>query len=343
MSTSVVLTPKGAEEFRRRKARVARIRTMDGTDGLGMQVSNFSPRILQQLITTGLVRASEIRIDDLREQRRDLIDLTKAITFALVYSSVSSRAFRCVSDSQLLDSWHRAQPRFPISEDHLLLPAAAELLERRFGDELMSMRRSILEAVSAEIRQESGLDDADRMKREAAAARMIRMVRSEVWILLAVFEQHPERAGCLQNIQKIVREAEARSDLADILASLLVELVASIHSLLPRDRPPEPTAVTWYFGNQRGTGTRPRMKIAITNPSLPFARIKTDIEQKGQSMAAAHSIEDFYRATGGESEMGLFYLSAARKAFRKAGASFDSFANYMPGSERAPLNLAIAL
>lgn len=338
-----MLNPQGAEEFRRRKARLIRTRTMDGLDGLGMNVSNYSPRVLQQLITTGLVQATEIRVSDLRHQRRDLIDLTKAITFAMVYSSVSSRAFRCVSDSQLLDAWHRAQPRFPISDDHLLLPAAAELLEKRFHQELQSMRRGVMESISAEIRSESGMDDSDRMKREAAAARMIRMVRSEVWILLAVFEQHPERAECFANIQAIIREAEARSDLADILASLLVELVASIHGLLPPDRPPEPTAVTWYFGNQRGTGTRPRLKIAVTNPSLPFARIKTDIEQKGQSMAAAHSIEDFYRATGGESQMGLFYLSAARKAFRKAGASFDAFANYLPSSERAPLNLAIAL
>lgn len=343
----LLFTEEGVTYFIRNGRRLARFTTSDDREEYGIRLADFSPGTVQKLIRLGFVRSIDMPVEDIVRHRRDIMDFSKLITYAMLYMQYDHEVYQELVRSPLVTQWNRKNAKYSIDhgtrvEAKRLMP----LLNRR-QEAYRQLQTKLLRMVEAHLQSQESLDEAELRIARMTAGKFLDALDPLFWFMLLANEGREESEALLISAGRRLIAYLERVSVSEYLALLLIELLMHLRHATGEEDLEEAGgfSLLWKIRKRKDRqGDRGRMHIVLSNHHTRYEEVQGEFKDRS-ALTAERSLQDFYREASladGESEtsLGLYYLSFLSDACRKQGISFESFVN-QPASGQALLNLIL--
>ncbi|HET6487570.1 MAG TPA: hypothetical protein VFH83_14180 [Spirochaetia bacterium] len=361
LPVKVLFTTDGAEWFIRNHQKPHRVRMADRRQGYGISLNNFSAASLQKMFTIDYVSAVEIARTDFSEKGGEIVDLTKLITYRVLYRAFELETYRMFLASPLIQNWNRAHPSKTIDERSAIHNGQLRALVQSCSPELPLVSEDIQKAVLRDIEEDPKLGPEEKLVLYHLCERYVDSMRDLMRCVLSRSRGQREYHRLVFDICALLRNYLERSKIAEYLALIIMELIAyteTVHSLeiarrlFPRTQPTtemlrNPSLrnaisrdmneqrdylyLTYHVSNEASSlGTENRLKVVLFNGVREYQKMKSQIETKLGLDLEEKGLQDLYRRLpkqDTDSELGLYYLSFLESECSKCGVHLDSHVN----------------
>ncbi|MFP4331176.1 MAG: hypothetical protein ACOCWS_00040 [Alkalispirochaetaceae bacterium] len=345
----LVFTDEGITQFMRKRRPLTRFTTSDNREEYGLSLTNFTPATVQKLLRLGFVRSIDVTLDEIVRFRKELIDISKLITYSMLYMQYEHEVYQELLRSSLVTQWNRKNAKHSIDhgsriDRRRLVP----WLEKR-EPELRELQERVMGRVDAALSTKSALDASERQIYRWTAESFLESIDPLFWFMLIAHKGSEESTQLLERASiRLLRYLETVS-ISEYLGLLILELLTHLRHAAPltqeTDRQGQPVSVLWKLRKRSDRkGDRGRLHVVVSGSEARFEEVQGEFKDRG-SLSGERSLHDFYRnaaLTGGEGQtgLGLYYLSFLNDVCRKEGVGFESFVN-QPASGQALLNLVL--
>ena len=375
LPVKVLFTTDGAEWFIKNHQKPHRVRMADHRQGYGINLNNFSAASLQKMFTIDYVSAVEIARTDFAEKGGEIVDLTKLITYRVLYRAFELETYRMFLASPLIQNWNRAHPSKTIDERSAIHNGQLHALLQSCSPELPLVAEDIQKAILREIDEDPKLGLEEREILRHLCARYVDSMRDLMRCVLSRSRGQKEYYRLVFDICALLRNYLERSKIAEYLALIIMELITyteTVHSieiarrLFPRTQPTaemlrSPTLrnaiardmneqrdylyLTYHVNNEASSlGTENRLKVVLFNGVREYQKMKSQIETKLGLDLEEKGLQDLYRRLpmqDTDSELGLYYLSFLESECSKCGVHLDSHVNESLTSDLTVITLSL--
>ena len=344
-TVTLLLTSDGVRFLAGRNVQLSELTASDGSRRQGLRVRNFAPRAVQQLLVNGYVTTAEMTIDNLRNQRDQLIDVCKALVYAQLYRRWRGASFTLLEKSPIFSAWNRRNPRTPLSYEAPLPAGTSRALTRQLADQITRAQDELRAAATESIREDQQVEPDEVVWRLGTIDHMIEQARPELWIALVRAGQSGPADALSQSLAQLAADYARKTRVPDYLSALIVELLTLISG--PAELSDlEPGTVIWNFGAAPRHSNDPvRMQLSVSNRRSRYEDLRFRIIDGSRQLYSEESIAGYYEQHTGNAEdaLGLFYLRYVEEECLAAGIQFESFVNRIPSIDQTLMNIIIAL
>lgn len=333
--------------------RLTKVTMFDGLQLYGYQVPRVEARQLQQLAVNGFMSRTEFSTDNIARDRKNLIDITKLLTYGMLYRQFDSRIWDIIMDSTLRNMWNRSFPKVAIGFGMNARNSGIMAVIKKNEDAITEFKQGLLKAVQQKIVSDPNSLADERKKKMYLAIRYLNMVDPVVWLLLTVYRDHSEAKDLLRDLQTSLSVYLDRSDSPEYLALMLIEMIIIAGGIMAEGGGAEeaalghdPVRISMDFSpRKREKNERTKMRILIARSQQDFEELRQRVDSKSNIQLREKSLDNFFAmGVGAEmrnKDLGLYYLSYLKDACRKMNISFESFVNYIPTSKQSMMNLIL--
>lgn len=347
----LVFTDLGVTHFMRKGRPLTRFTTSDNREEYGVSLSTFAPATVQKLLRLGFVRSIDLTLDEIVPYRRELIDLSKLISYTMLYMQYEHEVYQELLDSPLVTQWNRKNAKHSISQTSRIDRRRIEPWLGKRGVQLREVRERVLDQVEGYLRAKAGLDESERQILRWTGEAFLDAVDPLFWFMILAHEGDTESDSLVTGAgERLITFLETVS-ISEYLGLLLLELLTHLrHASTSEEEIPgnrRRVSVLWKLRKRSDRkGDRGRLHIVLSGEEARFEEVHGEFKDRS-SLSGERSLQDFYRSaatTAGEKEtsLGLYYLSFLNDACRRQGVGFESFVN-QPASGQALLNLVLHL
>ncbi len=375
LPVKVLFTTDGAEWFIRNSKKPRHVRMADQRQGYGVSLKNFSAASLQKMFTIDYISAVEIARTDFSEKGGEIVDLTKLITYRVLYRAFELETYRMFLASPLIQNWNRSHPSKTIDERSAIHNGQLHALVQSCSSELPLVDEDIQKTVLQEIEEDPKLGSEEKQILRHLCERYVLSMRDLMRCVLARSRGQREYHRLVFDIRALLRNYLERSKIAEYLALIIMELITyteTVHSmeiarrLFPRTLPTvemlrSPTLrnaisrdmneqrdylyLTYHVNNEASSlGTENRLKVVLFNGVREYQKMKSQIENKLGLDLEEKGLQDLYRRLpkqDTDSELGLYYLSFLESECSRCGVHLDSHVNESLTSDLTVITLSL--
>ncbi|WP_041401706.1 hypothetical protein [Salinispira pacifica] len=334
-----------------RRQKISKVVMFDGIALHGYTLPAADARQLQQMAVNGFMNRVEFQTRNIARDRNNLIDLSKLMTYGMLYRQFDARIWDIIMDSNLTNLWNRQFPKVAIGFGMNVRSAGVMAVIKKNEAEITAFKQGLLKSVQARIvRNESALED-EKKKKMYLAIRYLNMVDPVVWLLLTVYRERIDAQSLLQELRTSLEVYLDRSETPEYLALMLIEMIIIVGGIMSQGGGSAEAAmgheavnISMEFSEKkREKNERTKMKIHIIQQNQEFESLRERVDSKSNINLREKSLDNFFTAGYGaevmNKDLGLYYLSYLKDACKKMDINFESFVNYIPSTKQSLMNL----
>jgi hypothetical protein len=333
--------------------KVNKIQMFDGMGVYGYQIPSANARQLQQMAVNGYMSRTEISTDNIARDRKNLIDLTKLLTYAMLYRQFDARIWDIIMDSGLTKMWNRQFPKVAIGFGMNVRNAGIMAVIKKNEGAITAFKQGLLKSIQQKVVKNTATLDDEKRKKMYLAIRYLNMVDPVVWLLLTVYRDHVEAQSLLHELRESLGVYLDRSDSPEYLAMMLMEMIIIVGGIMAEGGGAEEAALGHsrvnismdFSAKKREKNERTKMRILIAQSEQDFESLRTRVDAKSNINLKEKSLDQFFAmGLGAEmqnKDLGIYYLSYLKEACKKMNISFESFVNYIPATRQSMMNLIL--
>ncbi len=345
----VIFSDDGVTYFLHKNHRLQRLRLSDTNDEYGLKLADFSAATVQKLLVSGYVSKFEVPVADVTERRRGIIDLTKLLTYGMLYRQFDSVVYAMIVNSDMVRHWNRRNARNPIDFQTPVNTKYLESLLNRNVHAVSDVRREIMDPIQEHVRLDPRLIDQEKRIRLLTAERYLDHMNPLSWFILSVYRGSKSYNDLVPRLRDELIAYLEKASIGEYLALLLLEILTNATAHARTDEVGEEANDEMYIlfkvkKHPNIEHDRGRLHVIIANDKANFDEVQSAIREKSKTTVREKSLSDFYEAeSGGETaiDLGLYYLSFLQEACRDVNIHFQSFVHQMEGSGQTLVNLVL--
>ncbi len=335
------------------RQKVGKVRMFDGLEIYGYEIPSADARQLQQMAVNGFMSRTEFSTDNISRDRKNLIDITKLLTYGMLYRQFDARIWDIIMESGMTTMWNRQFPKVSIGFGMNVRNAGIMAVIKKNEAAITAFKQGLLKSIQQKVVNNPNTLDDEKRKKMYLAIRYLNMVDPVVWLLLTVYREHPEAQMLLEELRTSLGVYLDRSDSPEYLALMLIEMIIIVGGIMSEGGGAAEAALGHqsvrismdFSAKKREKGERTKMRILIARNEQDFESLRDRVDSKSNINLKEKSLDNFF-AMGIGSEMqnkdlGLYYLSYLKDACKKMNISFESFVNYIPSSRQSMMNLIL--
>lgn len=325
----------------------------DGLETYGYSVPSADARQLQQMAVNGFMSRTEFSTVNIARDRKNLIDITKLLTYGMLYRQFDARIWDIIMDSSLTNMWNRQFPKVAIGFGMNVRNAGIMAVIKKNEAAITSFKQGLLKSIQQKVvNNQSTLEDEKR-KKMYLAIRYLNMVDPIVWLLLTVYREHVDAKNLMDELRTSLAVYLDRSDSPEYLALMLIEMIIIVGGIMSEGGGAAEAALGHqavnismdFSAKKREKNERTKMRILIAQNQQDFESLRDRVDSKSHINLREKSLDNFF-AMGIGSEMqnkdlGLYYLSYLKDATKKMNISFETFVNFNPSTRQSMMNLVL--
>ncbi len=345
----MIFTDAGVSYFISHNKKLNKYKLSDNNEEYGIQLVDFSPSTVQRMMLLGYLSKIEVGLSNVVAKRKDVIDFTKLISYAMLYRQFDTSVYEDLVASELVKQWNRHNMRnpidykTPINHDYL----NKVLLKNR--DTVQNVRTQILRPIYNNIRTNHGLLPDEKNIQAFLCEKYLNNMNPLTWFILTAYKDSDAYLDMIRQIQHKLNEYMRRAPIPEYFGLMLIELLITLNSQVDPnvktyDDDDNNIYLLWKFNQKRPIANdRAKMQLNISNQKTEFEAMKNSINDRTNKNVDKKNLKDFYSESGdgGMGNLGLYYLSYLSDACKKVNIQFDSFVNRIPRFEQTVVNISM--
>lgn len=377
LPVKVILTEMGTTYFIKNNKKLRKFKLADNVEEYGILLEHFTPSSLQRMMLIDYVSMVEIANGEFMAIRQEVMDISKLVTYTMMYRQYDSYIFQRVLASDVIKNWNRKNPANIIDEKTKINDSFLLNIVKEKEKDIEEIKRSVLAPMYAFISRNSNLLPEEKNIQLLLSEKFLNMLRPFTWFIITKFKGADGYEALIKDIRTGLADYIEKAKIAEYVALNVMELAANAeNSNLKREakaifkgavdmnavlfdpnirrqvqdsllRKGELVSISWRLGS-RGTsiGTQGKLQVTIYNKESEYQKMKEAFDEKRNADLKKRTLQDFYKALPeGESntDLGLYYLSYLSEACEKVNVKFESLVNQVSGSDLTIVTMAINL
>jgi len=375
LPVKVVLTDIGTTFFIKNNKKLRKFKLADNVEESGILLDHFTPVSLQRMMLADYISKVEIANSEFVTIRQEVMDISKLVTYTMMYRQYDVYIFQRVLASDVIKNWNRKNPANIIDDKTKLNDAYLQSICKDKEHDIDEIKQSVLAPMHAFISRNSNLLPEEKNIQLLLSEKFLNTLRPFTWFILAKFKGSDGYDALIKEVRAGLAEYMEKAKIAEYVALNVMELAANAeNNNLKREaklifkgavdmnavlfdpnvrrqvidslqRRGELVSISWRLGS-RGTsiGTQGRLHITIYNKESEYEKRKEAFDEKKSADLKKKSLQDFYKElpeAESNTDLGLYYLSYLSEACEKVNVKFESFVNQISGSDLTVITLAI--
>ncbi|MBN1518753.1 MAG: hypothetical protein JW923_01525 [Spirochaetales bacterium] len=377
LPVKVILTEVGTTFFINNKKNLRKFKLADNVEEYGILMDRFTPGSLQRMMLIDYVSKVEISNSEFVTIRQEVMDISKLITYSMLYRQYDGYIFQRVLASEVIRNWNRKNPANIIDDKTKTNEAFLQNILKEKEKDIAEIKQSILAPMYAFISKNSSLLPEEKNIQLLLSEKFLNNLRPFIWFIVTKFKGSDGYEALIKDIRTSLAEYMEKAKIAEYVALNIMELATNAeNSNLKREakaifkgavdmnsvlfdpnvrrqvieslkRKGELVYVSWKLGSRGASiGTQGKLQVTIFNKESEYEKMKEAFDEKKSADLRKRSLQDFYKdLPDGEAntELGLYYLSYLSEACEKVNIKFESQVNQVSGSDLTVITLAINL
>ena len=371
----ITLTEDGVNWFIRNNRKLQRFRLADNVQEYGIWLNHFSAATFQKMLMIDYLSTIELGRPEFSSRRREIMDLSKLITYEILYKRFTAQVLAAFLASPLIKKWNRLNPAHTLDESSKFDERMMGAMLSREREHLPAIEHEIISTLIDEIIQRGDSTQEEKQIQFYITERLLENLPKIVWCILSKSKTLEEYDLLLADIRDTIRIYLKRSRIAEYLALMIMELATNaehahlrtfasriygdkqdldllilnpqIRSKLLARMESEKALLhlTWKVsGSKASIGTEHRLRVILYNQESDYRQYKQEIEDKKGIDARHKSLFDFYKETPAhrmDTELGLYYLSYLHEACTEEQIRFESQVSQIPRMDLTVMTLSL--
>jgi hypothetical protein len=377
LPVKVVLTDAGTTFFIKNNKKLRKFRLADNVEEYGILMEHFTPVSLQRMMLIDYVSKVEISDSEFVKIRQDIMDISKLVTYSMMYRQYDAYVFQRVLSSDVIKNWNRKNPANIIDDKTRINDGFLQNAMREKDKDIAEIKQSVLAPMSAFISRNSNLLPEEKNIQLLLSEKFLNTLRPFTWFIIAKFKGSDGYDTLVKEIRAGLADYMEKAKIAEYVALNVMELAANAennnlkreakalfkgtvdmnavlfdpkirHQVLESlQRKGELVYLSWRLGSRGSSiGTQGKLQITIYNKESEYEKMKEAFDEKKNADLTKKSLQDFYKELPeGESntDLGLYYLSYLSEACEKVNVKFESLVNQVSGSDLTVITMTLYL
>ncbi|MBN2875622.1 MAG: hypothetical protein JXM71_11050 [Spirochaetales bacterium] len=375
LPVKIVLTDIGTTFFIKNNKKLKKFKLADNVEEYGIILDRFTPSSLQRMMVADYVSKVEISDSEFVTIRQEVMDLSKLITYTMLYRQYDAYIFQRVLSSDVIKNWNRKNPANIIDDKTRINDSFLQSVLDEKAKDIADIKQGILNPILGFINRNSNLLPEEKNIQILLSEKFLNLLRPFTWFIIVKFNGADGYDALIKEIRTGLADYMEKAKIAEYVALNVMELAANAENTnLKREaknifkgavdmnavlfdpdirqqvisslqRKGEVVYISWKLGS-KGTsiGTQGKLNITIYNKESEYEKMKEAFDVKKNADLKKRSLEDFYKAlpeTESDTDLGLYYLSYLSEACEKVNVKFESFVNQVSGSDLTVVTMAI--
>jgi len=371
----IIFNEDGINFFIKSNKKLSKFKLADEVEQYGIFFDTFSPASVQKMLLINYISYMEISRPEFMSKRQDVMDLSKLITYGTLYRRFDEIVFAKVLESEVIRKWNRANPASIIDRKTSVSDSFIQQSLEKNKAVVIGIRQEILRSMVEQVQANTDLLPEEKNIQLFLAEKFLTTLKPFTWFILTKFRDSDDLLFLLTDIETILKDYMIKSKLAEYLSLMTMELAimaenANLQSFAKSRYKGtlDPMAVmydpemrkmiveemrarsqnvflSWKVGGEtaRGVNSRERLQVKIFNKETGYADLKKSVDDTKSVNLKQRSLMEFYKEgtseTGGNAELGLYYLSYLSEECQKVGVHFESLVNQIRESNLTVITL----
>jgi hypothetical protein len=375
LPVKVMLTDAGTNFFIKNNKKLRKFRLADNVEEYGILLDRFTPVSLQRMMLADYISKVEISDSEFVTIRQEVMDISKMVTYSMMYRQYDTYIFQRVLSSDVIKNWNRKNPANIIDEKTRINDAFLQNVLREKEKDVNEIKQSVLQPMLGFINRNSNLLPEEKNIQILLSEKFLNTLRPFTWFIIAKFKDSDGYDLLIKDIRTSLAEYMEKAKIAEYVALNVMELAANAeNNNLKREakvvfkgavdmnavlfdpnvrkqvieslqRKGELVYISWKLGS-KGTsiGTQGKLHITIYNKESEYEKMKEAFDVKKHADLKKRTLQDFYKdlpESESSTDLGLYYLSYLSEACEKVNVKFESFVNQVSGSDLTVVTMAI--
>jgi len=375
LSVKVILTDAGTNFFIKNNKKLRKFRLADNVEEYGILLDRFTPVSLQRMMLADYISKVEISDSEFVTIRQEVMDISKMVTYSMMYRQYDTYIFQRVLSSDVIKNWNRKNPANIIDEKTRINDAFLQNVLKDKEKDINEIKQSVLQPMLGFINRNSNLLPEEKNIQILLSEKFLNTLRPFTWFIISKFKDSDGYDLLIKDIRTGLAEYMEKAKIAEYVALNVMELAANAeNNNLKREakvvfkgavdmnavlfdpnvrkqvieslqRKGELVYISWKLGS-KGTsiGTQGKLHITIYNKESEYEKMKEAFDVKKHADLKKRTLQDFYKdlpESESSTDLGLYYLSYLSEACEKVNVKFESFVNQVSGSDLTVVTMAI--
>lgn len=334
----LIFSDSGVTYFVNQGHKLQRFNLVDDKQEHGIQLVDFEPQTVQKMMLLGFVNKIETAVDDIVAGRHDLIDLSKLVTYGMLYRQFDTVVFEKLLASDLVTSWNRRHIKHPIGFDTPVNHRYLNHVFSQYPEELARLKERVRRPAYTAISKKEHLTADERRILELTCEKYLDSLNPLTWFLLLVGRGSPAARPLVAFIQSRLVEYISKTAVTEYFALMLIELLNVVRSeITMEEEAPGPVYLLWRLrARRKSVGDRAKLHLIISNNRTRYEEMRQVLNNRANVEVKGKSLYDFY-SDGAELSnsinLGLYYLSFLSEECKRENIRLESFVNHGSGGK----------
>ncbi|MFI3257246.1 MAG: hypothetical protein R3Y36_02985 [Spirochaetales bacterium] len=369
----VAFTETGVNYFIRKKAQITHLKLVDNASERGIELSTFTPALVQQMIMLGYVSKIETSALEFSAVRHEFMELSNLIVYSKLYKQFSSVALTALLSCDCVRMYNRTHPDRIFSEIPSVDISALQSVLKTYEDKRLIIAKRITKPILTEIMLNNKYDNDEKAANSLLVERFLTKMDLYNWYIILFFSGDAHFEEIVNTMYRLINEYYQKSTVAEYIAPMLLEVSGNYETLNIRNeakiiyrgvtfnntmllnpavrqrilaeikRKENYVSISWKFARTSSSTEKENLlNISVYNTTTGYSNIKQSIETTKSANLKKQTLVDFYRDLPKEqagSDLGLYYLSYLEEACKKVNVKFSSHINELISNDLTVIEL----
>lgn len=375
LPVKIVLTDQGTTYFIKNNKRLRKFKLADNVEEYGILLDSFTPASLQRMMLIDYVSKVEISASELVKARQEIMDISKLVTYTMMYRQYDAYIFQRLLASDVIKNWNRKNPANIIDEKTRINDAFLQNVLKEKEKEVADIKRAVLAPMLGYINRNSNLLPEEKNIQILLSEKFLNTLRPFTWFIIAKFHDSDGYDALIKEIRTGLAEYMEKAKIAEYTALNVMELASNAENAnLKREakaifkgaidmnavlfdpnvrrqvleslrRKGELVSISWKLGSRGSSiGTQGRLHVTVYNKESEYEKMKEAFDEKKNADLKKRTLLDFYKAmpeVESNTELGLYYLSYLSEACEKVNVKFEAHVSQVAGSDLTVMTMVI--
>ncbi len=224
----LAFTENGSHYVLKNKKELSRLELVDKSDEHGIEVSQFSPALLQRLIILDYVAKLETSNIHHNDNRSELVDFSKLIVFSKLYQQFNSEVLTRLLASDSITRHNRANPGKCLDEKAVVDDSKFEEYLKKQTETKQRIFKLILNPIHEGIIRNTKYSASEKKLFMLMTEKFLNKMSYYIWYLLLLFSNDVGFPQLITIIRLILTEYMPKTSIAEYVAFIVLELCTSM-------------------------------------------------------------------------------------------------------------------
>ncbi len=339
-----------------------------------LSCKSCSAGLLKRMITSGYISQIEVTRTDFNSKREEIIDLAKLISYGILQHKCTFKLADKLNRTNFVNQWNRHNPLKMLTSDNIAENFYSR--KKQTPTELAStnsaMRRLLINCFDSHEAKRKNIRKEDMKLLLFKAKNYLGYFNSQLWVLMMKIWNTPNCKDAVETVNAVLWEYLSKSDIADYLGLLAMELVLVVEKALilkatttylegkielehfmrnsndraklfkSLQRRNETASLIWRIkgmnSQNRASNT---LNLIVANR---IGESESVLKSLGNSSIKPKSknIAEFYKDIGSEeNKIGLYYLNYIEEECRRLGVKLSTYTSIEKERNIFSVNLSV--